>query len=92
MPGVVPTGSAFVSCRYTMLPDEVFLIDTLPGEADIIVASPCSGHGFKFASVVGEILADLAIEGETKLPIGLFSFAAMAARARRAEGVTAPGA
>lgn len=38
-----------------------------------VVASPCSGHGFKFASVIGEVLADLAADGATALPIGLFN-------------------
>jgi sarcosine oxidase len=52
-------------CLYTMTPDRDFLIDRLPGARNIVVASPCSGHGFKFAPVVGEILADLAIEGGT---------------------------
>jgi sarcosine oxidase len=65
------------TCRYTMLPSEDFLIDLLPGDERIVVASPCSGHGFKFTSVVGEILADLALDGGTDLPIGAFSFAAM---------------
>lgn len=65
------------TCRYTMLPSEDFLIDLLPGDSRVVVASPCSGHGFKFTSVVGEILADLALKGGTDLPIGAFSFAAM---------------
>ncbi|MCD7111167.1 N-methyl-L-tryptophan oxidase [Rhizobium sp. DKSPLA3] len=65
------------TCRYTMLPSEDFLIDLLPSDPRIVVASPCSGHGFKFTSVVGEILADLALEGGTRLPIDAFSFAAM---------------
>jgi len=65
------------TCRYTMLPSEDFLIDLLPGDKRVVVASPCSGHGFKFTSVVGEILADLALDGGTDLPIGAFSFAAM---------------
>jgi sarcosine oxidase len=38
-----------------------------------VLASPCSGHGFKFASLIGEILADLAITGATDKPIGLFA-------------------
>jgi sarcosine oxidase len=46
-----------------MTPDSDFLIDRLPGAPNIVVASPCSGHGFKFAPVVGEILADLATKG-----------------------------
>ncbi|PYE86758.1 N-methyl-L-tryptophan oxidase [Phyllobacterium leguminum] len=66
-----------VTCRYTMLPSEDFLIDLLPGDPRIVVASPCSGHGFKFASVIGEILADLALDGGTALPVSAFSFSAM---------------
>lgn len=65
------------TCRYTMLPSEDFLLDLLPGDKRIVVASPCSGHGFKFTSVVGEILSDLALDGGTDLPIDAFSFAAM---------------
>jgi sarcosine oxidase len=44
----------------------------MPGAANIIVASPCSGHGFKFAPVVGEILAELAIDGATAFDISRF--------------------
>jgi sarcosine oxidase len=65
------------TCRYTMLPSEDFLLDLLPGNRNVVVASPCSGHGFKFTSVVGEILADLALEGGTALPTAAFSFDAM---------------
>jgi sarcosine oxidase len=62
------------TCLYTMTPDRDFLIDRLPGAPNIIVASPCSGHGFKFAPVVGEILADLATGGETGHDINRFRF------------------
>jgi sarcosine oxidase len=79
-----PTG--YITCRYTMLPGEDFLIDFLPGERNIILASPCSGHGFKFASVIGEILADLALSGETGMPIAPFSFAALEKRAAKLSG------
>ena len=68
---------AYDTCRYTMLPGEDFLLDMLPGEPLIVVASPCSGHGFKFVSVVGEILADLALDGGTALPVAPFSFEAL---------------
>jgi sarcosine oxidase len=61
------------TCLYTMTPDGHFLIDRLPGAPNIIVASPCSGHGFKFAPVIGEILADLAIRGATAHDIARFS-------------------
>ena len=63
------------TCLYTMTPDGDFLIDRLPGAPSIIVASPCSGHGFKFAPVIGEILADLATTGATAHDIARFSLA-----------------
>jgi len=60
------------TCLYTMTPDGDFVIDRMPGAPDIIVASPCSGHGFKFAPVIGEILADLALTGRTEHDISRF--------------------
>lgn len=60
------------TCLYTMTPDGDFLIDRLPGAENVIVASPCSGHGFKFAPVIGEILAGLALTGETPHDISRF--------------------
>ena len=63
------------TCLYTMTPDGDFLIDRLPGAPNIIVASPCSGHGFKFAPVIGEILADLATTGATGHDVARFSLA-----------------
>jgi sarcosine oxidase len=47
----------------------------MPGAANVIVASPCSGHGFKFAPVVGEILAELAVDGATEHDISRFRLA-----------------
>jgi sarcosine oxidase len=63
---------ALRTCIFTNSPDEHFIIDTLPGDDRVIVASPCSGHGYKFCSVIGEILADLAIDGSTRHDISLF--------------------
>lgn len=63
---------ALRTCIFTNTPDEHFIIDTLPDDERVILASPCSGHGFKFCSVVGEILADLAIDGSTRHDISLF--------------------
>ncbi len=60
------------TCLYTMTPDGDFIIDRMPGAPNIIVASPCSGHGFKFAPVIGEILADLATAGTTQHDISRF--------------------
>jgi sarcosine oxidase len=59
-------------CLYTNTPDENFAVGILPSNPDVIVGSPCSGHGFKFGPVVGEILADLATAGATRHPISLF--------------------
>ena len=61
------------TCLYTMTPDEHFVIGKHPEFSSCSVACGFSGHGFKFASVVGEILADLAIDGSTAHPIGLFA-------------------
>jgi sarcosine oxidase len=61
-----------VSCKYTLTPDHHFVIGQHPDYPNVVVASPCSGHGYKFASVIGEILADLATFGTTRHPIDLF--------------------
>jgi sarcosine oxidase len=58
------------TCLFTNSPDEHFIIDFLPGHSNVVVAAGFSGHGYKFASVVGEILADLAMEGGTNHEIG----------------------
>jgi sarcosine oxidase len=60
------------ACLFTNTPDEHFIIDTLPGLAEVIVASPCSGHGYKFASVMGDILADLATGKPPPFDLSLF--------------------
>jgi sarcosine oxidase len=57
-------------CMYTNTPDSHFIIDRHPQHERAVIACGFSGHGFKFASVVGEILADLAIDGSTRHPIG----------------------
>jgi sarcosine oxidase len=61
------------TCLYTMTPDGDFILDRLPECSEIIVAAPCSGHGFKFAPVIGEILTDLAVTGRTAHDISRFS-------------------
>ena len=61
-------------CLFTNTPDEHFIIDRLPDHPEIVVASPCSGHGFKFSSVIGEILADLVCKGSTPLDLSLFKY------------------
>jgi sarcosine oxidase len=61
-------------CMYTLTPDEHFLIGRHPQCQNVFVAGGFSGHGFKFCSVVGEILADFVVDGATRHPIGLFNF------------------
>jgi sarcosine oxidase len=60
------------TCLYTVTPDHDFIIDRLPEAPNVTVASPCSGHGFKFAPVIAEILAQLATEGATPHDISRF--------------------
>jgi sarcosine oxidase len=69
--GAGPTLSMH-TCMFTNSPDEHFIVDSLPGHPEVIIASPCSGHGFKFSSVIGEILADLVIAGETRHDTTMF--------------------
>lgn len=68
----IPAGDgptlASAICMYTMSPDSHFIIDTHPLHPNVSIACGFSGHGFKFATVVGEILADLALKGRTELP------------------------
>jgi sarcosine oxidase len=61
------------ACLYTLTPDEHFIIAAHPDHTQVTVAAGFSGHGFKFVTVVGEILADLAVTGSTKHPIEFFS-------------------
>jgi glycine/D-amino acid oxidase-like deaminating enzyme len=48
-----------VVCMYTNTPDEHFLLDFHPAHPQVLIASPCSGHGFKFSAVIGEIACQL---------------------------------
>ncbi|MFA9558391.1 N-methyl-L-tryptophan oxidase [Evansella sp. AB-rgal1] len=61
------------TCMYTLTPDEDFIIDLHPKYKNIAIAAGFSGHGFKFSSVVGEILTELITDGKTHLPISPFS-------------------
>lgn len=60
-------------CLYTNTPDEHFVIGAAPGRPALTVLSPCSGHGFKFAPVIGDAAADLALSGATAYPIAGFA-------------------
>jgi glycine/D-amino acid oxidase-like deaminating enzyme len=56
-----------------MSPDEHFIVDRHPACANVVFAAGLSGHGFKFAPVLGKALAELALDGGTSLPIGFLS-------------------
>jgi len=66
---------AMQTCLFTNTPDEHFILDFHPECSRVIIGSPCSGHGFKFSSVIGEILADLAQTGQTRHDISMHRMA-----------------
>ncbi|MEU3273416.1 N-methyl-L-tryptophan oxidase [Saccharomonospora sp. NPDC006951] len=72
MPALPGTYLRSATCMYTNTPDEHFVIAPHPEHSNVVVAAGFSGHGFKFVPVVGEILADLAVDGHTEHPISLF--------------------
>ena len=71
------------TCMFTNTEDNHFVIDVHPEYEQVSFASPCSGHGFKFASVVGEIMADLAEKGMTRHDISLFRLERLRQPSRR---------
>lgn len=71
--GITPNCVKTGICMYTVTSDEHFIIDFHPESDRIVLASPCSGHGFKHSSAIGEILAQLALDGQSQLDISLFS-------------------
>jgi len=76
------------TCLFTNSPDEHFIIDQLSETPPMVVAAGFSGHGFKFCSVVGEILADLLLEGRTRHEVGLLRLSRFGPAA---EPTNAPG-
>jgi len=73
------------TCLYTNTPDRHFLIDVHPGHDAVLMASACSGHGFKFATAIGEALAEWSLEGGATLDLAPFRLA----RFTRPDGSTA---
>lgn len=59
-------------CLYTNTPDDEFVVDRHPAAPGVAFASACSGHGFKFAPLIGEMLADLVVDGATSWPLDAF--------------------
>jgi sarcosine oxidase len=72
LPGADAPLASTMICLYTMTPDEHFIIDKHPEYPHVAIGAGFSGHGFKFSTLIGRILADLALKGETQHDIGLF--------------------
>jgi len=73
LPGISDRCRAAVSCLYTTTPDSNFVIDVHPDNDRIMIASPCSGHGFKHSAAIGEALAEQVIDGKSHINISSFS-------------------
>jgi sarcosine oxidase len=71
-PGLSDICETAVSCLYTTTPDSHFVIDFYPGNDRIIIASPCSGHGFKHSAAIGEVISELVTMGKSKIDINSF--------------------
>jgi len=72
-PGLTEKCIKAASCIYTFTPDWGFVIDKHPKYKNVILASPCSGHGFKHSAAIGETLAELITEGKTSIDISGFT-------------------
>ena len=72
LPGITNACDEAASCLYTTTPDSNFVIDFYPGHPQVIIASPCSGHGFKHSAAIGEVLAELVSRGKSKIDISSF--------------------
>lgn len=70
--GLGPACLRSATCLYTSTADGDFILDRHPDSERILVASPCSGHGFKHSAAVGAIMAELALEGQSALDITPF--------------------
>ncbi|MHB8731416.1 MAG: N-methyl-L-tryptophan oxidase [bacterium] len=69
---------AMKTCLFTNSPDEHFILDRHPDHANVAIAAGFSGHGYKFCSVVGEIMADLALDGRSRFDLSLFGIGRLA--------------
>ncbi len=72
LPGAVGPEHLIKTCLYTLTPDRDFIVDTLPGHPEVSLAVG-AGHAFKFASALGQILSELAVDGRTDADLSLFS-------------------
>ena len=73
--GVTPRVVNTATCIYTATADSMFLIDRHPAHDNILVVSPCSGHGFKHSAAIGESVAQWALEGASSIDLSSFNLA-----------------
>ena len=73
LPGLVPEPASSTTCRFTSTPDEHFVLER---HGDVVVCSPCSGHGFKFTPAIGALAADLCDGGTSRIPLRRMSLRA----------------
>ena len=81
IPGAAGALKSTAVCMYTNTPDEHFMLDKHPTLPQVLVASPCSGHGFKFSAVIGEIIADMIAGEKPPFDLSLFRLNRFAQRA-----------
>ena len=91
MPDAPGTLRAVATCMYTNTPDQHFIIDRHPAHPNVVLACGFSGHGFKFCSVVGDVLADLAMSGATAYSTQMFALGRFASRAAPSPAAPAGG-
>lgn len=73
LPGLSDRCRHTATCMYTITPDYGFVIDTHPRHSRVLLASACSGHGFKHSAAVGESLAERVVDGRTKIDLSGFT-------------------
>jgi sarcosine oxidase len=73
LPRLNPSPLASATCIYTNTPDLGFVIDFHPEDRRVLIVSACSGHGFKFSSVIGEIAVDLLLNGRSELDVSFLN-------------------
>lgn len=78
LPGAAGKVTSSLTCMYTNTPDENFIIDHHPAAEQVTIACGFSGHGYKFASAIGEVLADLAIDGASRHDIDFLALSRFA--------------
>jgi sarcosine oxidase len=72
LPGLSDKCLKTAVCLYTSTPDSGFVIDFHPSHSNILIVSPCSGHGFKHSAAIGEVVAELVMTGQSKIDISKF--------------------